>query len=82
MSLTIRLGMLGLGTVGSGLVKLIRNRKDHLLSTFGIRFEIVGAAVSSPDKRRPTDVSNIPLSTDPLTLRHRRRPSSKRRDRS
>jgi homoserine dehydrogenase len=63
-----RLGILGLGTVGSGLVRLIRRREPHLRAAHGVTLQIGGAAVRSGGKPRAPDLAGIPITTDPLAL--------------
>lgn len=50
---TVRLGILGLGNVGSGLVELIRKNAGVIERKSDIRFEIVRALVRSRKKKRP-----------------------------
>ncbi len=53
----LRVGLLGLGTVGLGVYRLLRS--------FPERFELVGIAVRQPDKARPDDVPRELLCVDP-----------------
>lgn len=60
----IKLGMFGLGTVGSGLVNIIENRKEQLAEQYGIELELCKAVVRNPEKGRDCNTSTIQISTD------------------
>lgn len=49
---TMKIGMLGLGTVGTGVYKLIRMRADEMESTIGARLEIKKILVHNKNKKR------------------------------
>ena len=53
----LKIGIIGLGTVGCGVAKVLAKRDD---------IEIVGAAVKNINKKRDVEIKN--LTTDPLTL--------------
>lgn len=61
----VRLGLFGIGTVGCGLVELIRNRKEKLKRTDGTVLEIVKAVVRDTAKKRRVDTGEIALDSDP-----------------
>ena len=48
----IKIGLLGLGTVGTGVYKLIRMRADVMERTAGARLEIKKILVHNKDKKR------------------------------
>ncbi len=50
---TVRLGLLGCGTVGSALVELIDERRDAIAVSHGIVLEVKRAVVRSPNVLRP-----------------------------
>ena len=64
MANKIRLGVFGLGTVGSGLINIIQKRHDRLMSQYGIELEVAKAVVRTPSKKRGCDVSGIQISRD------------------
>lgn len=66
MSRTVRLGLLGLGTVGSGLVEIIRKNSASIESKSGVRLEIVKALVKSPGKPRPLEESRLTFDPDDI----------------
>lgn len=49
---TIKIGLLGLGTVGSGVYKLIGRQKDEFIHRAGADIEIAGILVHNMTKRR------------------------------
>ncbi|MCC6445297.1 MAG: homoserine dehydrogenase [Armatimonadetes bacterium] len=49
----IRVGILGLGTVGSGTVQTLQENKKDIEQKIGARLEIKKIAVAHPDKKRP-----------------------------
>lgn len=61
-----RLGIAGLGTVGSGLVRLIAARDDFAPS--GARIRITGVSARSQGTRRTVDVSSYAWFDDPIAL--------------
>ena len=61
----IKLGIFGIGTVGSGLIELIRKRREKLMQTNGIELDIVKAIVRNTAKKRRVDIGEIRLDTDP-----------------
>ena len=71
MTQTLRLGIAGLGTVGVGVVKILRNKAKLLRQRTGR--ELVITAVSARDtcKDRGVDLSEYAWETDPVTLAQR-----------
>ena len=53
---TVRLGVLGCGTVGSSLVRLIADNGDAIAARSGIRLDVTRIAVADVTKRRPLDL--------------------------
>lgn len=60
----VRIGILGLGTVGGGTVALLRRNADSLRRRLGRPLEVTRVAVQDPDKPRPADLSGIDVTTD------------------
>ncbi|KHF28321.1 Homoserine dehydrogenase [Anoxybacillus sp. BCO1] len=48
---SVSVGLLGLGTVGSGVVKIIKNHQDKLMHQIGCPVEIKKVAVRDRDKK-------------------------------
>ena len=49
---TIKIGLLGLGTVGSGVYKIIERQKEEMVKKIGARLEIAGILVHNLNKVR------------------------------
>jgi len=62
------IGLLGLGTVGSGVYELIRNQREELRQKYGVELEIKRVVVRSLDKPRMVEVEPGVLSTDPWSI--------------
>ena len=65
---TLRLGVVGAGVVGRGLLELLVAQRDLLAERYGLRFEVVGLAVRDPGRDRGPAAQGIPQVTDPLAL--------------
>jgi len=50
----IKIGMLGFGTVGTGVAKIIKNNNDELANKSGFQIEIAKVAVKNINKKRDT----------------------------
>ena len=57
MSKVIKVGLLGMGTVGTGVYKLLEKQKDNLLFKAGSKIEIKKILVRNIEKERPVDKS-------------------------
>ncbi|KRL05752.1 homoserine dehydrogenase [Liquorilactobacillus oeni] len=60
----INIGILGLGTVGSGVIKLIKDHQKKISGITGRQLVIKRAVVHNPDKKRNVDLSGITVTTD------------------
>lgn len=60
----ISIGLLGLGTVGSGVVKIIEDHQDKLMHQVGCPIKVKKILVKSLDKERPIDIEPSVLTTD------------------
>ncbi|HKM40129.1 MAG TPA: homoserine dehydrogenase [bacterium] len=58
----LKLGLLGLGTVGSGVAQLLATNQDHIAQRAGVKIEVKKALVRDPNKARILDHA-IPLTT-------------------
>jgi homoserine dehydrogenase len=61
-----RIGIAGLGTVGAGLLDLLRSKPDF--APCGRRAEVVGVSARSRSRPRSTDVSGFAWFDDPVAL--------------
>ncbi|MGP7816318.1 homoserine dehydrogenase [Niallia sp. 01092] len=60
---TISIGLLGLGTVGSGVVKIIENHQDKIMHQVGCPVKVKKILVKNVNKER--EISQEMLTTDP-----------------
>ncbi len=64
----IKVGLLGLGTVGGGTVNVLKRNADEITRRTGRGIRVVQAAVRSLDRERICDTSDIALTTDPFEV--------------
>ncbi|MFP4559704.1 MAG: homoserine dehydrogenase [Thiohalorhabdus sp.] len=60
----VRVGILGLGTVGGGTVSLLRRNAEPLKRRLGRSLEVTRVAVKDPSKPRPVELDGIEVGTD------------------
>ncbi len=65
---TIRLGLVGAGTVGQALLQLLHERRADLAARHGLAFEVVGLAVRDVHADRGPYAQGLPRTTDALAL--------------
>ena len=59
----IRVGMIGCGTVGRGVLDLLARQQAQLAERYGVRFRVTRLAVRDPDKARGELAAGIPRTT-------------------
>lgn len=64
----IRVGLIGLGTVGTGVFNILTKKRQMILDNFGIDFEIRGVCVKSTKKKRRVKLDGVRLVTRPDEL--------------
>ena len=64
----LRLALLGCGSVGSQVVRLLREQRDDLTARVGAPIELVGVAVRRPELQRDAEVPRELLTTDAAGL--------------
>jgi len=64
MKESISIGLLGLGTVGSGVVKLVQNHQEQLVHQLGCSLTIHKVLVRDIEKEREVDIRREILTTD------------------
>lgn len=64
----IRLGLLGCGTVGTGVLQILRDNASGIESRLGVPLEVVRIAVSDVDKERDPVVPVELLTADPAEV--------------
>lgn len=68
MSSPLRIGMLGCGVVGSGLLRLLRERERDVAQASGGPLRLTRIAVANPAKRRDADLAGASVSGDPMSV--------------
>ena len=68
MSAPLRLGIAGLGTVGVGLIKIIRQHGEMLTARTGRKIEISAVSARSRDKDRGVPLDGYAWEDDPVVL--------------
>jgi homoserine dehydrogenase len=68
---TIKIGLLGCGTVGAEVVRLLHEQGDELAARVGAPLELVGIAVRRPDRKRELPVDPGLFTDDALGLAKR-----------
>ncbi len=61
----VKVGLLGLGTVGTGVVRIIEGHQEDLLNQSGSAIEISKIAVRSLNKKRDIEIDQSKLTEDP-----------------
>lgn len=68
MSKTVRLGLAGLGTVGSGVLDIVAKHRDVLSARAGAKLEVVAVSARNRSKNRGHDLSGLTWFDDPVAL--------------
>ena len=71
MTTPLRLGIAGLGTVGTGLIKILQSNADLLERRAGRRIEIMAVCARSRTRNRGVDISTYDWEDDPVALARR-----------
>ncbi len=71
MTTPLRLGIAGLGTVGTGVVRIIRTHADLIAARTGRPVVITAVSARDRTKNRDVDVSDFAWETDPVALAQR-----------
>src|SRR4051812_15687968 len=61
----VAVGLLGLGTVGSGVARLFAEAADRIARRAGRRIELKWAVVRDPDRTRDVPLAGLRIVTDP-----------------
>ncbi len=64
----VNIGLLGLGTVGGGVISVLRRNAGEITRRAGRGIRISRAAARSPDKERAFDTGDIAVTNDPLAV--------------
>ena len=65
---SLNLGLLGLGTVGCGVINLLRRNGDEIARRCGRSLNLVCASARDINKRRAADLDGISLHADPMAV--------------
>ena len=68
MQNAIRLGIIGLGTVGTGVARILQHGADQVAARAGGPLEIARVVVNDPTKKREVDIDPAVLGTDALEV--------------
>ena len=64
----IKVGLLGCGTVGGGVIRLLRANASYLEARVGAPLDVVRVLVRDPDKERVPELDRSRLTTDPEAI--------------
>lgn len=64
----VRLGLLGLGTVGSAVAEILHRDRSRLADRVGARLKIIRAAVRNVRRKQSAATRSIELTTDPAAV--------------
>ena len=64
----VRVGVLGLGTVGCGTLAVLRRNADEIVRRAGRGIEVVKAAVRDPTRQRAVPLDGIDVGADPFEV--------------
>jgi homoserine dehydrogenase len=64
----VRIGLLGCGTVGGGVIQLLRANAEYLAQSVGAPLEVARVLVRARDKERVPELNRDLLTTDPEAL--------------
>jgi homoserine dehydrogenase len=64
----LKVGLIGLGTVGQGVVRVLARNGDEIARRAGRRIEVVAAAARDPKKPRDCNLKGIRVTADPWAV--------------
>jgi len=65
---TLRVGLLGCGTVGTAVTRLLHDHREDIARRAGCRLEVSKIAVRDPSKRREVPVHSSAFTADPVEV--------------
>ncbi len=68
MASGVGIGLIGLGTVGGGVVKVLQRNRDVIASRLGFPLELRRIIDRNPDRKRDFDLGDVRIETDPEIL--------------
>ena len=64
----LNVGIIGLGTVGSGVIKLLKKQKRNIKNRTGVELKVVAITARNRRKKRSVDVSSFKWIHSPLDV--------------
>jgi homoserine dehydrogenase len=64
----LRIGLVGCGVVGRGLLEMLHRQSNAVADRYGVRFRVTRIAVRDPRKDRGPLAASVPLTTNGLAL--------------
>ncbi len=64
----LNVAVIGLGTVGSGVIKLLKKQKTNIKIRTGIELKVVAVSAKNRRKKRSIDISPYRWFASPLTI--------------
>jgi len=68
MSGAIKVGVIGLGTVGQGVLRLLKNNAEEIARRVGRPVVVTHASARDASKQRDCDLSGVTVVADPMTI--------------
>ena len=65
---TLRVGLLGCGTVGAAVIRVLHEHADEIAQRAGCRLSVARVAVRDPDRPRDVPLGPDSFTTDPLSV--------------
>ena len=64
----LNVAIIGLGTVGSGVIKLLKRQKSNIKNRTGIELELVAISAKNKRKKRSVDISSYRWIASPISI--------------
>ncbi len=64
----VRVGLLGLGTVGTGVARILTEKSADIRRETGLEFRLAGVCVRSKSKKRDIALKGVPVTTDAKSI--------------
>ena len=64
----IKIGVVGLGTVGSGVINLLEKNKEEIVKRSGFSIDITCISAAHKNKKRDCNINGLKFYNDPLEM--------------